>query len=306
MHHYTHWLGDQNSRQKQKKIIKTILATILLSLALLVASASFSQETQAHVADENHGFAITPALSWEDDSMELTTQISDDHEYVANTTTDWAATVIVYRYIEGGEVACDYNLVRSGLNSYSLESTWLANGYSSNAFAEQNDILNRHDAIALTVASSIDNPPIQYEYSSTLNERSELTDYISGDKELGLCFVVISLDDSHVLFKNIVIDDFATLSYSEVGTSSDSSSGSGNNAGNQNADNSGDAFGTGDGGIGNSDAGSKPSESPDLGIADDINYVFYGFIVTAIILTFPVAQIVYKSNQNKKKDSGKA
>ena len=310
MHRYTHWTGDKNSHHKQKKIIKIILATILLSLALMVASAGFAQETQAHVADEEHGFTITPVLEWDGDSLKLTTQISESgHAYVANADADWGATVVVYRYVEGGEVVCNNHLFEAGLSSYYLESSWLASGYSSDAFEEQKDILNRHDAVFLTIVGGTENPPIQYEYYSTLNERGELTDYISGDKELGLCFGLRSLDDSHIFLKNIVIEDFDTLSYSEVGTSSDSNNGGGNNANNtsnQNTDNSGDVFGTGDGGTGNSDAGSKPSESPDTGIANDINYVFYGFIVTAIILTFPVAQIVYKSNQNKKKDAGKA
>ena len=307
MHHYTHWLGDKNSRHKQKKIIKIILATVLLSLALLAASIGLGSETQAHVASDAHGFTVTPVLEWGDDSMKLTTQISESgHEYVADAGTDWGVAVIVYRYIEDGEVTCNDHLFESSLDSYALESSWLASGYSSNAFEEQNDIFDRHDAIFLTVVGGTENPPIQYEYYSTLNERSELTDYISGDKELGLCFGLRSLDDSHVLLQNIVIDDFETLSYSEVGTSSNSNNGSGNanNANNQNTDTSNNAFGTGSGGTG--DAGSKPSESPDTGIAEDINYVFYGFIVAAIILTFPVAQVVYKSNQNKRKNSGKA
>ena len=51
--------------------------------------------------------------------------------------------------------------------------------------------------------------------------------------------------------------------------------------------------------------GKKDAEDvPDLGFTDDINYIFYGLVISALILAFPVTKILYKSNQNKKKNSG--
>ena len=185
------------------------VVAVLVAIVLLVTPAGVAE---AHEADDNHGFRLSPSAeiaSNGDLDVRLRITETGHPESVSEDTFAWNLFWFRYEYIEGGAFDCSKDHF---VDPWSLED-WLSdNGYEASVYETQKDIFYK---ARISIIFEHDEGGYEAGISRSYND-NEITDYEDTDGKLAFCFMVEHDDGTHLALNNIVLN-FSDLTTSSTG-----------------------------------------------------------------------------------------